>query len=64
MTSLCIDELSRALKQRWGWDSSATHVPADADCPLDYRTFMARPCQRWDNAWIGQSERQESAERD
>jgi len=34
MTTLCIDELSRQWKRRWGWDSEATHVPADADCPL------------------------------
>lgn len=34
MTTLCIDELSRTLKRRWGWTASATHVPADADCPL------------------------------
>ncbi len=34
MTTLCIDELSSRLKRRWGWSVAATHVPADADCPL------------------------------
>lgn len=34
MTTLCIDELTRSLKRRWGWTASATHVPADFDCPL------------------------------
>ncbi len=34
MTTLCIDELSRSLKRRLGWSAAATHVPADADCPL------------------------------
>ncbi len=34
MSTLCIDELSRSYKRRWGWAASATHVPADADCPL------------------------------
>ncbi|WP_147307575.1 hypothetical protein [Wenzhouxiangella sediminis] len=34
MTTLCIDELSRSLKRRWGWSNGATHVPADAGCPL------------------------------
>jgi len=34
MTTLCINELSRSLKRRWGWASTATHVPIDADCPL------------------------------
>lgn len=34
MTTLCIDELSRALKRRWGWPSSASYVPADSDSPL------------------------------
>ncbi|MEE4302835.1 MAG: hypothetical protein V2J19_01675 [Wenzhouxiangella sp.] len=34
MTTLCIDELSARLKRRWGWPAVATHVPADADCPL------------------------------
>lgn len=34
MTTLCIDELSRSLKRRWGWASTATHVPIEADCPL------------------------------
>lgn len=34
MSTLSIDELSRTLKHRWGWDSSATHVPADTDSPL------------------------------
>lgn len=27
MTTLCIDELNRALKQRWGWPGGADHVP-------------------------------------
>lgn len=34
MTTLCIDELSSRLKQRWGWNTAATHIPADAECPL------------------------------
>lgn len=43
MTTLCIDELSRSLKRRWGWASSATHVPADADCPLLLVSGRGRP---------------------
>lgn len=34
MTTLCIDELSDRLKQRWDWSTSATHVPLDERCPL------------------------------
>ena len=42
MTSLCIDELSGRLKQRWAWPASATHVPACADAPL----LAPSPCER------------------
>lgn len=34
MTTLCIDELSARLKNRWGWSAAATHVPIDGNCPL------------------------------
>lgn len=30
MTTLCIDELPRRLKERWGWPAGADHVPRPA----------------------------------
>lgn len=42
MTTLCIDELSSRLKHRWGWAAAATHIPADADCPLLGATLALR----------------------
>ena len=45
MTTLCIDELSGSLKRRWGWAASATHVPADVDCPLLSLSSTRRPSQ-------------------
>ncbi len=52
MTTLCIDELTRSLKCRWGWTASATNVPADVDCPLlsFYRTSWASQASGPDRA--------------
>ncbi len=41
MTTLCIDELARTLKQRWGWPAGADHVPPVQLQPGD--TIIGRP---------------------
>ncbi|HSH26770.1 MAG TPA: hypothetical protein VK972_03220 [Wenzhouxiangella sp.] len=50
MTTLCIDELSSRLKRRWGWGAAATHIPADADCPLLIAAQGERTARRCERA--------------